>query len=154
MRIRSDQIIYIFFFILTVFYSHLTIQLPWGTIARPGPGFYPVGVGIALLALSSILLFGTFSKYSFSKTSENFFPRGNDLFRVAGITLSLFLFAIFLKLLGFLICCTGLFAIVLRILGMPNWVKILITSFLVSATFYLVFNKFLDVNLPVGSILF
>jgi hypothetical protein len=55
-----------------------------------------------------------------------------------------------LKTLGFLICCAGLLVTVLKLFGMEDWGKVIITSALLSAFFYYIFNNLLDVPLPIG----
>jgi hypothetical protein len=149
---RLSQIIYICLWILAVSYFFLAIKLPLGTMDRPGPGFYPIGVGLTLIFLGSILLRRSFRKPIASESYENSFPQGENLTRVTAVTLVLFLFVLSLKPFGFAFCCFSLLVAVLKLLGMKGWMKIVIASLSVSIIFYFVFNNLLDIPLPLGKI--
>jgi hypothetical protein len=63
---------------------------------------------------------------------------------------ALILFALFLKTLGFLLASFLLIAFLFRIIEPLDWKKVLIGAFLTSLGSYLVFDLWLEAQLPKG----
>jgi putative tricarboxylic transport membrane protein len=126
-----------------------SLALPFGSTAHPGAGFYPLLVGIALTALSLSFLKPD-RKGRISAEEMEPFPRGKDRNRVATVAVTLILFAILLKPLGYGISSALLLIVVLKSLGMREWFRILLIAAAVSAVSYFLFASILGVPLPRG----
>lgn len=114
----------------------------------PGPGFFPVGYGIALILLSLILIFQRFKAAPRKEDGKPFDWAG---FRRAAITWIAFTASTALMpSLGFYISF-GLLTLFLGLFVFEKPLKNALTAGVLSALgFYVVFNLALDVALPAG----
>lgn len=138
------------FLLLSVTYGLGSLHLPMGTPDRPGPGFFPLLVAMAMAALSGSLLWSSLRTGKTQTERENPFPRGSDLLRVMAVGGSLLLFGFLLQPLGYGISSALLMGTVLRLLGMRHWGRIALSAFLTTALSYWLFAVLLDVPLPRG----
>lgn len=127
-----------------------SLDLPRGSADRPGPGFFPLLVGIALVALSLPLLIRSVKEKESPPGKEELFPQGKDLHRVVAVAITVTCFAVLLNPLGYGVCSAALMGVILKILGMRNWPKIVLISVLTAAISYYLFVSILDVPLPRG----
>ena len=129
---------------ITVTASRWDVMGPEG----PGPGFFPVGYGIALIILSLILIFQRFTTARHTEENRPFDWAG---FRRAAITWVAFTASTALmQTLGFYISF-GLLTLFLGLFVFEKPLKsALIAGVLSAAGFYIVFDMALGVALPVG----
>jgi hypothetical protein len=122
-----------------------SFQYPMGSLAQPGAGIYPVAVGVLVGLCSVGLLIGSLV----GGGEREPFPQRKDLQRQLAIVSSMTLFGIFLKPVGYLICCFVFVAITLFLLGFRSLGKGLLLSALIAAGSYFLFNL-LGTQLPEG----
>jgi putative tricarboxylic transport membrane protein len=116
----------------------------------PGPGFLPFVTGLILVALSLILLVSRLWKASGGDDPKGEpMPAGQALRRILIVLGALFLFALLLERLGFVLTAF-LFMMVLLRLEPRKWTFIFFTSFGAAAFFYFLFKVLLRVPLPAG----
>ncbi len=127
-----------------------SLDLPFGSADRPGPGFFPLLVGIVLVTLSLPLFIRSVKEKESPPGGEEPFPRGKDLNRVMAVGSAVTGFALLLNPLGYGVCSAALMGVILKILGMRNWPKIAIISILTAAISFYLFVSVLDVPLPRG----
>ena len=121
-----------------------SIRLRLGTPTEPQPGFYPFMAGIILIVLCGILLIRAFSGRS---------PGGEtigEIRRPVILILGLFVYSVVLDLLGYVIATVILSGVVLCVLDTKGWWKIAVISLVLSCGTYFLFDRLLDVSLPVG----
>lgn len=73
-----------------------------------------------------------------------------DIIRIIGMIAIFLFYAVFLETIGFIFSGVVLVLVVLRLLGMQNWIRILLISVLTSVALYYLFSVTLDVPLPRG----
>jgi putative tricarboxylic transport membrane protein len=129
-----------------------SLRLPRGTFEIPGSGLFPLLVAVFIVILSCILLVKSRNTSGAQLDATESFPMGADLRRVVTVALALFLYAVFLKFLGYLVCTTGLMATVLRLLGLRSWGKVAVVAILTGVLSYGLFVFILDVPLPRGEV--
>jgi putative tricarboxylic transport membrane protein len=114
----------------------------------PGPGFFPIGYGIALIALSLILVF---QRFTAAKEPRDDKPVDWPGFRRAGLTWAAFAASAgLMPVIGFYVSL-GLLALFLGLFVFNKPLKTaLITGVLSALGFYVTFGLALDVSLPVG----
>ncbi len=66
------------------------------------------------------------------------------------VVLGLFIYTFFLDVVGFLICTFLLILFLIRFVGYENWRKSIAGAILTSTLCYLLFDKWLQANLPRG----
>jgi hypothetical protein len=123
-----------------------------GTLEMPGEGIYPTVMGTFFTCLSLAGVIKSLCPEEGQSHTAAVFPRGIDLRRVFYIALSLALFAILFRHLGFSFCATVLMLTVLRILGPWSWPKTVLASVVLVGLSYLLFAELLGVPLPQGSV--
>jgi len=138
------------FLVLGGAYLIESLNLPLGPAAQPGPGFFPLLVGIAMMAFSLRVLIQSLKTKECPAEKEDLFPKGRDLQRVVLIAAALIFFAAFLNILGYGVCSAVLIGAVLRFLGLKSWTRIFLISVLTAVLSYLLFASVLEAPLPRG----
>jgi hypothetical protein len=127
-------------------YLTLALRLPFGSAARPGPGFYPVIVAVFAVVVALAATASAFRSVRSAAIVElDAAARRRVLISVAALVA--FCFA--LPWVGYPVAAFAFVTIVLRYLG-ARWTTALITGVLSSAGSYGIFATLLDVPLPRG----
>lgn len=121
-------------------------KLRFGSIAKPGPGFFPVVLAAAFSLVCLVLLVNAI--------------RARDAEAVSGVRLAwpkivatmaaLFVYALVLELLGFVVATFALLLFFFKALERQRWVTALAGSLATAFVTYLVFKVWLNVQLPAG----
>jgi hypothetical protein len=128
-------------------YLAMASMFPLGTVARPGPGFFPVGVGVFLcLAAAALAVFG------FRPAAGTPVPRlaPDERARVVATVAGLAGFCLLMPWLGYPACAFLFVALLLRRLGGSAWPIVVITAALSALLTHYVFGILLGVPLPRG----
>lgn len=150
MLFRALPITSFCFFALGIGYLADTLRLPMGTANRPGAGLFPILVGVSLLGLSLALFVGSLKTKEIAAEDQEPFPKGKDRQRVLAVAVTLALFVLLLKPLGYGVCSAALMATILRLLGLRRWGRIIPISLATAAVSYYLFDALLGVPLPQG----
>jgi len=122
------------------------LQWDYATSEGPGPGFFPLWYGMAMLALAAVLVVAELRRRSAGGKPIDWKPLGRALSTWLALAASVAL----LKPLGFVIC----FALLTFFIVAVMYRRPLKTAALVAAAsaagFFLVFQLALGVALPVG----
>ena len=121
--------------------------LRFGTVAAPGPGFFPLCLAMAL-CLASIGLIVQALRAVPAEVAVS--SAGARRFAVAGVLVSLLIYALVLEWLGFLLSTFVLLVFFFRTLQRQSWLVVVTGSLATSLLSYLVFKTWLGVNLPGG----
>jgi len=145
---RIDLIKGIIVFIFSLIVCYESIHLPLWSAKKPGPGLFPLFLGISLGFLS--LVFIIVKGFRESKEAVSFWADRRNTKRILfafGILIS---YAIVLPFLGFLV---STFFLVFFLLGLSypkKWIAMGIASLLISIAFYIIFQILLKIQLPYG----
>lgn len=115
----------------------------------PSAGFFPFLGGITLISLSLVNLFSAI-KNKECKKIEKFFPERDSWKKLLISLFALVAYSIGLLFLGFLLTNFLFMIFVLKLIEPQKWTITLVTSFIVSALSYVVFEVLLKVQLPYG----
>ena len=121
-------------------------KLRFGSIARPGPGFFPVVLAAAFSLVCLVLLVGAV------RGRDEDAPVAARLgwAKIVATMAALFVYALVLEVVGFV---AGTFALLLfffRALERQRWPLALAGSLVTALLTYLVFKVWLHVQLPAG----
>ncbi len=144
MKNKSDIIGSSFLFLLGVGALIGAIQLKVGTPVEPQPGFFPFVGGIMLLVFSTIIFVKAWLGQSEQKVAFG------DMSRPAMLLGVMVLLVVILERLGYVIGTLIASVLILRILGVKSWLTLIVTSLSLSIGTYILFDKLLGVELPVG----
>lgn len=131
--------------LLAASYLGAALQVPFGQLDQPGPGTFPVVVGVVLLIASILTMWEGWHAESRLRVDV---PPSADLRRVGGAVALLFGFLIAMPILGYVIS-SGLFCILMmRILSNLNWARIVVYSLVMCGALYILFIQLLHVPMP------
>jgi len=148
---KSDRLSGIFWFFLSLVTAVESYRIGVGNLHSPQAGFLPFVSSIILGILSLILLFSTEGRrQQFSEEIEDIAFNMHRVPKVLYVIISLFLYAIFLNVLGFVLVSAVLMAVMLRVVEPQKWYVVTIGAILIPIIAYLLFDVFLKVELPKG----
>jgi putative tricarboxylic transport membrane protein len=122
--------------------------LPHGTMARPGAGFFPLGVGAFGAVLALVWTVSVFRRAPASGAADQRAP-GEGLGRVVATAGSLAGFCLLLPYAGYPVAALVFAAVLLRWLG-AGWRSALVIGLASAALSYYLFGVVLSVPLPRG----
>jgi putative tricarboxylic transport membrane protein len=143
-RKRGDIVASVFGIFVGVTMMIGAIRLRLGTPSEPQPGFFPFVAGVILVVLCMILLVR-----AFSGRGEGAEPFG-ELWKPAILAIGLLLYSLLLDSIGYIIATIILSMLVLRVLDTKTWLKLVAISLVLSVGTYFLFDRLLDVPLPLG----
>jgi putative tricarboxylic transport membrane protein len=136
--------------ILSIIYLIGALGYPMGTAEQPGPGRYPLLVGILLIIASVGNLVNTLLKPATEKLD---LPVGKDLGRVLAVTGGTGAYIILLPYAGHLLASFVMVFVALQAMGLSSWpMKVGFTIAMALGSYYL-FDVILMVPLPKGVLL-
>jgi putative tricarboxylic transport membrane protein len=127
------------------------LGFPVGSVAKPGPGFFPVGVGVflCLAAAALTLAVGRGLRGAWITRAEAGLSHDARL-RVVTTVLALVGFCLVLPWVGYPASAFAFVALLLRRLGNAAWPGALVTASLGALVSYYAFGVLLGVPLPRG----
>lgn len=143
---KADRISGIFWLIFSVFVSMESYNLGLGSLRKPGPGFLFFWIGV-LLGIMSLLVILRSRRAQPAREGP---LRGLNVTKIILVLIALFLYALFMERLGFILVTLGLFLLLLGIIEKKRWSFTLLVSVLVTAATYLIFEVGLQSQLPKG----
>jgi putative tricarboxylic transport membrane protein len=141
----------VFWLAIGLFLSICSSNYEIGSLLQPGPGSYPLLLGLLLIALSlKLLLSDRLQKHSSDK--ENTTPPSTSAGwkRVLVIVLILIVAVFCFETIGYLLTFFFMVMFLMISARSKNWRQILLTSFLSALGVYLVFVLLLKQPLPIG----
>ena len=134
--------------LLSIGYFVMALRMPQGELSSPGPGMFPMGVGVAAIVVSVIVVFE--SLLGRSESGSISWPRGHEL-KQCGIFLGTLVgFVLLLPLLGQYISATLYVALFLKFAGRLSWIRAIIFGLVIGAGLTFIFSELLDIALPRG----
>jgi len=121
-----------------------------GTFYNPGPGLFPLMMGILLSFLSLIILMSAILNKAAEKRKLAELWEGSNWQKMLYTAGSLFVYPLVLDILGFLLTTFLLLVFLFRAIEPQKWRIAIGSSILISIAFYLVFDRTLQVQLPRG----
>ena len=116
----------------------------------PGPGFEPLWLGVILACLASFLIFDSFRRKESKDDYKKIFPEKKALFRV-GLILSIFSgFALIVNTLGFQLTVCIFVIVILYFLEGYKIGRSIFYGVAFSASLFLIFRYWMDMELPHG----
>lgn len=131
-------------------YLALALPLPRGLAARPGPGFFPLLVGVFLCGVALAFVAETFRRSLRTPTAWDAGAlTAGARWRVAATGAALIGFCLLLPWLGYPVVTLAFVGLLLRSLG-AGWTAAVVSGLLSAAASYYLFAVLLGVPLPRG----
>ena len=126
--------------LICLVYFYVALDLEWGRITRPGPGFFP-----QLLALLGLVLAGIAALLARAPVAVEETERGALPF-----TLALLAFCVLLQPLGFVLAGMLFTGFLARLLGAMRWWQVAAVALPTPIVLKLIFAHAFQMNLPAG----
>lgn len=139
-----------------VIYEVMALYMPRGSIAHPGPGFFPMVVGVFLIAtalgclLQEILKCKTDDRHPGSPSSGEAASAKSNFGKTVQLMALMVAYILALTPLGFPLTICIFLVVSTRIFGSRHWVFALVAAAIVTAISYVSFVIWLKVPLPLG----
>jgi putative tricarboxylic transport membrane protein len=146
---KADRISGAFLLLFSLFIGVESYRMGIGSLRVPGPGFIVFWTATAMGVMSMVVILRTWSKGEEGKTGPVGFGK-RKLLKIGPVVLFLFLYAFFMETLGFIPVTLLLFILLLGWVEKKNWRLVGIVSVLVTAIAYLIFDIWLQAQLPEG----
>ncbi len=146
---KADQISGIFWFLFSVFISIDSYRLGLGNLHQPGPGFIFFWTAVVMAVLSAVVFTRAWTRKKTAEPESPAFGKENVL-KIMLVLLSLFLYAFFMEMLGFIPITLLLFIFLLGVIEKKKWSLTIFVSILVTGISYLIFEVWLKSQLPRG----
>ncbi|MEY4643953.1 MAG: hypothetical protein RLZZ596_784 [Pseudomonadota bacterium] len=131
----------------TVIYGSRKLGSEW-TTDGPGAGYFPFYIGIILVISGAVIFYQ--SLFGKEKNTEVFVER-EQLGRVMSVLLPGIVYVGAIQVIGIYVASAIYIALFMIILGKYNWLKSVITAFVVNAMFFLMFEVWFKVPLHKGT---
>jgi putative tricarboxylic transport membrane protein len=145
---RSELVGALLLAALGVFVASAAWDWPYLTRDGPGPGFFPLWIGMALVGLSALLVARQYAEARSGKPSAATGWKGARPVLVGWV--ALMVAAALVKPAGFTVTYALLTAFLIRVVFRRTWTAALAVSLVSAAAFWLLFVKLLRVQLPAG----
>ncbi len=149
MKSKGDPVSGLFWLIFSAFVSYQSYKLGLGTLHQPGPGFLFFWTSIVTAILSVTVVVISLRKGPPEEAQRPAFGKKN-VTKIVFVLISLFLYALLMEQLGFLIVTLLFFIFLLGAVEKKRWPLVVLVSLIVTAVSYLVFEKALQSQLPKG----
>jgi len=146
---NTDQSSSLFWLVVAIGIVLLSMRYGVGTLHEPGPGFITFFAG-AILAFLSLLLFFSSIREKEKATGLWELWAGLDVKKVLYVLGLLVAYTVLLRPGGFILCTFILLFLLFRVKGSYRIWTTLLVSFFVTGVSYLVFQVWLQVQLPKG----
>lgn len=146
---RADRISGSFWFVFSVIVTIESYRLGLGTLHQPGPGFLFFWASIALGIMALVILIRAWEKKKTGEPEVSIFGKQNIL-KIILVLISVFLYALFMEKLGFILVTLLLFIFLLGMIEKKRWFFTVFVSILVTVIAYLIFETWLKSQLPRG----
>jgi putative tricarboxylic transport membrane protein len=144
MKNQTDIIGGLFLLLLGIGATIGALRMHVGSPTSPQPGFFPFLGGIALVVFASVI----FLKARLGQKQEK--VAFGEIRRPALLLGVVILLVLVLDRLGYVIGTLIATGLILRIMNVKSWKVLILTSFCLSFGTYILFDKLLGIELPVG----
>jgi len=125
-------------------------RLALGTPGRPGPGFFPFYLAVALCSVAVALLLRAAWRGGGEAASRPEAEGGLQRWKVVATLAALFVYAFILEIVGFVAATTLLVLFLFRVVERQSWLVAVGGSILTAGGSYALFKLWLGVQLPGG----
>jgi putative tricarboxylic transport membrane protein len=144
MKSRTDLVYGLLLFLIGIGSIIEALRLHIGSLVQPEPGFFPFLAGISLAVFSFIIFLKGWLGTSQNKVKID------EMRRPALLIAVLIALVAALDFVGYVIGSLVASVLILCIMNVKSWRVLVVTSCCLSIGTYVLFDKILGINLPVG----
>jgi putative tricarboxylic transport membrane protein len=147
---KSDRYSASFWFLLCVFLAYESYKLGMGSLHEPGPGFVFFWTTVVVGLLSLTVVIRSFVGKTTEEEKGSSPPLKGGTKKVVFVLIALFLYAVLLEWVGFIIVTLLLMIFLMRVVEKKPWWLTLVAGVTITGVAYLVFETALQSHLPQG----
>ena len=147
---KADQWSGLALSILAVGMIWAALGLPYGNIHNPGPGFFPLWLGVILGGMSIALFVQTTRGKESERTLQEILEEDVRWEKVLLVLAALILYGFLMDTIGFLIVTVLLMIVLLRFIEPQPWKVVIGWALGGSVGSYLIFEVWMKLRLPKG----
>lgn len=147
---KADQWSGLVLSILAAVIIWAALRLPYGNIHNPGPGFFPLWLGVILGGMSIALFVQTARGKESERTLRDILEEDVRWGKVLLVLAVLILYGFLMDYLGFLVVTFLMMVVLLRFIEPQPWKVVLGWALGGSAGSYLIFEVWMKLRLPKG----
>jgi len=145
---KLNQIFNIFLFFIGMVITFASLRLPYGKMAKPGPGFLPFWCGFLISVISLVIIISYFRKENKnSKEIESAFREINH-FKILAAIGSMLLYAFIFEKTGFILSNFLFLLCIIRLVWKRGWGFSVIVSSLLTLGSHIIFNVWMKIPMP------
>lgn len=145
-RYQMGSAVFLLLFGAAICWEARTLDM--GRVVKPGPGFFPFWLGIALVIVSLALILQL--RRQKAEVPIQRLWKGLRWEKILYALGALLLYAFFLESLGYILATFFLLSFLLRVIDAQRWPVVIFGSAITSFITYALFKIWLQVQLPVG----
>lgn len=145
---KFDLISSTFWLVVGFLICEESCRIHLGNFRSPGPGFFPFGAGFVLGGLALVMMIKGLRKRFGQRKA--FWEERSRWPKVAMTLLLIFVYGLLLEPLGFLLTTFFIMGFLLRLIEPQRWRTVLLGAFLSAVGAFLIFQTWLQVELPKG----
>lgn len=146
---KNDRLTSLFWLVVAILICLGSVRLSLGDLRHPGPGFFSFLAG-AILGLLSIILFWQSNKKGPQEKRKAFWPNPQGARQMIWMVIALIIYVIGMNYAGFFSSTVLFLGFLLTGIGHQKWSTVISVTILVAIVSYLIFQYWLDVQLPRG----
>ena len=146
---KADLISGFFWLFFAALIAIKSCRLGLGDLHQPGPGFLFFWLSVALAIMSAVVILGARSRRKTGGSGDAIF-RGVNYTKIILVLIAVFLYALLLETLGFFVVTALLFIFLLGVVERKGWRFTILSSLIVTVAAYLIFQTWLQTQLPAG----
>jgi hypothetical protein len=146
---KADRISGIFLLLFSLFVGIESYRMGLGSLRSPGPGFLFFWTAVAVGILSIAVVIRAWPVGEKGRSQPVGFGK-RSILKVGSVLLFLLLYAFSMETLGFIPVTLLLFVLLLGWIERKGWLLVAVVSVLVTAIAYLIFDLWLQAQLPEG----
>jgi hypothetical protein len=139
-------------------YGIMALNMPRGRLSYPGPGLFPMIIGVFLVATALGCLIqeilpgkrGAGPSAPSLPNQDLAAPGSRNVKKTFQLMALMIGYTLALKQIGFLVCICLFLVVAIRIFGYRRWVPALVMAAVIAAVSYITFVLWLKVPLPLG----
>jgi putative tricarboxylic transport membrane protein len=147
---KADQWSGLFLLIIAGCILWGAVSLPYGNIHNPGPGFFPLWLGIILVAMAIGLMLNSAWHREKTKLLHDILTEKVRWKKVLLVLIALILYGFLINLFGFLIVTLLLMAFLLYFIEPHPWKTVIVWTLIGAFGSYLIFEVWMKLRLPKG----
>ena len=147
---KADQWSGLVLLVIAGFICWGALSLSYGHIHNPGPGFYPLWLGIILGVMAMGLILKATRQKKGAKVLRDILAEKVRWEKVLFVLMALILYGCLMNFLGYLIVTFLLMAFLLRFIEPHPWKSVIGWTLIGSVGSYLVFEVWMKLRLPKG----